>query len=527
MSSQGTLWPWFGDAATSIVTWIALNAAMATVLFVVATILIVVLRPRSALVRTALWFLVLLRLVLPPGLSHPASFGAVLHRLLPAVEIGRGFELASLQVVDPERRDGRGAEPAHEAAASTWASVNSWSTAVVIVWLSGAVFVLLLGRRRLALVRHAIQTSSAAHEPWQLEMIQQWRHQLGIRRQVELRITAAPLVPFTTGVLRPRVVLPRDLVVHGRRTAVESVIAHELAHVARLDSLWSWLQQLLQVVYFFHPLVWISNVCLCHEREQLCDARVLAQGRLEPRAYAQSLLEVLQLRLHGVHAPAFAPHHRRLAMRLHSILDHRPATGLRTTLAAATMIVVGLFLLPMAVPGTATSAPNSSTPALAAASVPALPTEPSGPTLINPLPGSRVTQPWGRSHNPFTGTVSHHNGIDLAAPAGTTIRAAGSATVAVATEHYTDSGAWGHVVVLDHGNGLTTLYAHLGELLVTAGETVEQGQPIARVGSTGRSTGPHLHLEIRRDNQPEDPASFVSGWSGNQPTKTAGRTNGS
>lgn len=514
MNGVDGLWPWLDGLARAIATWLVLDAVLAAVLFGVVVLLVVVLRPSSALVRSALWLLVLLRLVLPPGLTHPASCGAVLGRLLPGAGISSALELPEIAGADSGRLEGRGSERFGEAAADAARTTGTVTVAAVAAWQIGLMLILLLGRRSRAVVQHAVRTSCPAHEPWQLELVRQWCRRLGIRRRVELRITAERLVPFTTGVLRPRVVLPRDLVVHGRRIAVESVIAHELAHVARLDSLWGRLQQLLQAVYFFHPLVWISNARLCHEREQLCDARVLEQGRLDPREYARSLLEVLQLDLHRVNAPAFGPRHRRLAMRLRSILDHRPAAGLRTPLAVAAVTLLGLFLLPMMIPGAAAGPSREAAPAAAASVAPAPPMVPPGPILVNPLPGSRVTQPWGRFRNPFSGKLTHHDGIDLAAPAGTEVRAAGAGTVAVATETYTESGVWGHVVVLDHGDGVATLYAHLGELLVSAGDTIEQGQPIARVGSTGRSTGPHVHLEIRRGDQPEDPATFVAEWSG-------------
>lgn len=94
-----------------------------------------------------------------------------------------------------------------------------------------------------------------------------------------------------------------------------------------------------------------------------------------------------------------------------------------------------------------------------------------------------------------------HRGLDLAAPTGTPIRAARGGVVEVAGER----GGYGNTVVIDHGGGLKTLYAHASELLVEAGQEVRAGAQIARVGSTGRSTGPHLHFEIRRDGAAIDP----------------------
>ncbi len=96
----------------------------------------------------------------------------------------------------------------------------------------------------------------------------------------------------------------------------------------------------------------------------------------------------------------------------------------------------------------------------------------------------------------------HHDGVDIAAPEGTPIRAAKAGRVSFAGE----KGGYGNTVVLTHSDGSETLYAHASALLVEAGSVVRAGQTIAEVGSTGRSTGPHLHFELRKGGQPVDPA---------------------
>ena len=103
---------------------------------------------------------------------------------------------------------------------------------------------------------------------------------------------------------------------------------------------------------------------------------------------------------------------------------------------------------------------------------------------------------------------SVHEGIDLAAPKGTPVLASASGKVA-----YSGNGmkGYGKVVVLKHVNDLSTVYAHNSSLLVRMGDRVGQGQTIAKVGATGRATGPHLHFEIRRRGVPEDPRQFLSG----------------
>ena len=112
-----------------------------------------------------------------------------------------------------------------------------------------------------------------------------------------------------------------------------------------------------------------------------------------------------------------------------------------------------------------------------------------------------ITSGFGQREDPITGGPKYHTGIDLRAAAGTPIRVSAEGVVRSAGPR----GGYGNAVEVDHGGGVTTLYAHASELLVKTGEKVSDGQVIGRVGQTGRATGPHLHFEIRKDNRPVDP----------------------
>lgn len=109
-----------------------------------------------------------------------------------------------------------------------------------------------------------------------------------------------------------------------------------------------------------------------------------------------------------------------------------------------------------------------------------------------------------RTH-PILGYRRFHSGLDFAAAYGTPIRAADSGQVIFAGWY----GGYGRTVIIDHGKGTTTLYAHSSELMVSEGQSVKRGQQIATIGSTGLSTGPHLHFEVRRNGTPVDPGAFL------------------
>ena len=118
-----------------------------------------------------------------------------------------------------------------------------------------------------------------------------------------------------------------------------------------------------------------------------------------------------------------------------------------------------------------------------------------------PLATARLTSAFGARRNPVTGLFRNHAGIDLGAPAGTPVAVTGNGTVSFAGF----AGSYGLLVVVNHGNGMQTRYAHLSRIGVTRGQAVRQGDTVGLVGSTGRSTGPHLHYEVRNGGQTVNP----------------------
>ncbi len=109
-------------------------------------------------------------------------------------------------------------------------------------------------------------------------------------------------------------------------------------------------------------------------------------------------------------------------------------------------------------------------------------------------------------NNPVTHVFILHAGIDIAVASGTTVAAAADGRVIVAGW---DDGGCGYMVVLDHGGRLATQYCHLSQIFVGVGQEVQRGQAIAASGSTGHSTGPHLHFGVRVDGRPVDPMTYL------------------
>jgi murein DD-endopeptidase MepM/ murein hydrolase activator NlpD len=118
----------------------------------------------------------------------------------------------------------------------------------------------------------------------------------------------------------------------------------------------------------------------------------------------------------------------------------------------------------------------------------------------------RISSGFGVRLDPFTGHLAHHMGLDIPAPTGTAVLASGGGRVSSAGPH----GAYGNAIVIDHGNGMQTLYGHCSKLFVRVGDVVMPHQRIAAVGSTGRSTGPHLHFEVIRNGVRIEPGRFLA-----------------
>ncbi|HHV30630.1 M23 family metallopeptidase [Acetivibrio mesophilus] len=117
----------------------------------------------------------------------------------------------------------------------------------------------------------------------------------------------------------------------------------------------------------------------------------------------------------------------------------------------------------------------------------------------------RISSNFGSRSDPFNFSEKKHEGIDIAADSGTIIKASASGKVTLSDWY----GNYGKCIIIDHGYGLSTLYGHCLTLLVEEGQTVNKGDKIATVGSTGRSTGPHLHFEVRLNGVPTDPLQYL------------------
>jgi beta-lactamase regulating signal transducer with metallopeptidase domain len=497
------------ELATVVLRAGGLEVLFSGVLFIIVLALTGALRNASPSLRHALWGLVLLRLVLPIDLALPFSLGALAERvrLVPAIE-SAWLDGWPASAVTGQATLG----DAGMALARGTPDAASWQLAVLGAWVLGVMIVgSRLGRRRRS-YRGVVGRARPVSDPAVLELLNTWKSELRIRRRVRLVTSDEQRVPFTCGTIRPSIFLPRAVL--GSRDAglVESVLAHELAHVRRWDDLLLKVKLSVASLYFFNPIAWLTLRRMQEEGERICDEVVLSSGRLSARVYGRSIVAVLRLGMgqEARLAPALFSRRGTLRGRLEAIMS-RPShrgTGGPTLYPIPVAMALGLLLLPMA----GTSSDVGGGGAEVAAQGVSREQEGWALALANPMPGARISAAWGPMLHPFSREEAHHRGVDLVGKPGSEIHAAAGGRVEEATTDYAGGTGHGTVVILDHGGGIKTFYSHLDRLDVEKGQRVLRGDVLGTQGTTGKVTGAHLHFEVWENGEFRDPALFVGEW---------------
>jgi murein DD-endopeptidase MepM/ murein hydrolase activator NlpD/beta-lactamase regulating signal transducer with metallopeptidase domain len=612
---------WLDQAGNAVLPFLLRQTLLSSILFVIVLILVRIFQKSAPLFHLGLYALVLVRLVLPPDFSLPFSGRGILDAsgLSGLFSIGASAVSASqTETVDSDYSLGE--ETGETGPFSGDTRSFPWAAAVFTIWMAGVLVLSVVMCRRLIAFRRITRQSVAPAGDSIAEAVERWKRMYGIRRPVRIVTSDLCLSPFTLGVRRPVIHIPGAALERNDPELIESIIGHELAHVKTLDAFWIRIQNVLQVVYFFHPVVWVAVSRMHLLRECLCDDMVIARRRLSPESYGLGLLAVLKWNVFGAESlgllPEFGSSRRKIMERINRIKSPK-RTG-KTAGAGIVLgtVLLGLFLLPMAGGGRqASQADTTLTPfdfekagkwieftmqvvqsdpkneagfwmngtlpggsavksvgdgnvvkvgktesgglcvvvrcdgydirygnlektdvregdavgkgdsvgridrtghvkleiatlkEVTEAKKPVKATE--GADFANPLPGKPVTAGFGPMRDPFTGTEMDHSGVDIKASKGSAVHAvADGKAVKAVTEYKADQGR-GRFVMLVHADETSSLYSHLDSVLVSEGQKVRQGDVIGTVGSTGRSTGPHLHLEIRKGEVAIDPATVI------------------
>ena len=330
----------------------------ASVLIVFLLILDFVLRKRvRAVFRYGLWMLLFVKLVLPASFTLPTGIGYWLGDYFPSgvsIEkfVPQTKEALPMVIDIPQGHIFLGTPNINETVpAGVELESISWQGLVFSGWLVGMLVLLALLVRRICFVRGLIAQSRPANER-SLEMLEECRCQMGIRQSVELRLSGNKLSPAVCGLLKPVILMPSALLGKLSREKLKAVLIHELAHVKRGDAWVNLLQTMLQIVYFYNPLVWIANAMIRRVREQAVDEMVLVTLRPETKNYSNMLIDIAEmafwrpnfsLRIIGV-----VESKKALERRINHMLTRPvPKSSKLGCLGFIAIVVIGAMLLPM------------------------------------------------------------------------------------------------------------------------------------------------------------------------------------
>jgi murein DD-endopeptidase MepM/ murein hydrolase activator NlpD len=283
---------------------------------------------------------------------------------------------------------------------------------------------------------------------------------------------------------------------------ITPVIRHEMVHARQLHSVDLLFMEFACAFLWFNPFVFLFRRCIRDNHEYLADD-LANENRSDLIHYMQTLSETLTRSVYPVYASYFTS--STLKKRI-IMLTNKKSRSYKKFLYLLIIPLVGLAVMSFQQPVENVIDKTTNTKLNEAASNP-IPGDPAIPSRF-PLDKNHkesVTLNFGwEGKNPVSGEMMKHKGIDLRAPIGTPVYATADGVIGKATEH----DGYGKVIVINHGDTFVTLYAHLDEILVDADEKVKIGDKIGTVGNTGKSTGPHLHYEVRKGGDNVDPADY-------------------
>jgi murein DD-endopeptidase MepM/ murein hydrolase activator NlpD len=332
----------------------------------------------------------------------------------------------------------------------------------------------------------------------------------------------SPLLKLGAARKAPLIIMPQVYMDGLSASQIDDIIRHEAAHLSRRDDECGFLLRLILCFTWISPFAHGLMGRWSQSTELQCDQAVTA-GRMSQmrRDYAETLLQALHImagRVRQYPAAAFSTHRlRNEKMRINHIMKgstgsfKRPRHKIMLALSTVGLTLIGTASVAMNSPapsGSSPSSPNAQSAERAAPAPKATAKPKATPVRLSNIVAGRLTARFGQTFDPFkNGKTRMHHGVDIAADTGTPIYAPAAGTIQVATDLYDGKPAYGKVVVLRTDDGLLTLFSHLESYAVTAGQIVAKGEQIAAVGNTGRSTGPHVHIEAYRNGERLDPLS--------------------
>lgn len=396
-------------------------------------------------------------------------------------------------------------------------------------------------------IRKMIAASKYDVDIHTIEIFNQCKLKMGIKKEIPIVSIESIEQPCIYGFFKPVVLLSNKCRDKLSQSQKEYICIHELSHYIRKDNLTNWLLIALKIVYWFNPIIRYAINRIKEESELACDALALSYiTHNEHQGYAMTILDLLDIvskSRYVLTTVSIINGRKRIERRINMIYDFKKSTKLKRFISYLIAIVIAsvgvttIFAfdnvekkIEDAIGGNIINENNS-----------AVDNDIKKMNFIWPVPDYKtITSAYGLRFHPVYGTeevdkevkttyeeceignikvlepkidqdafhnkIKFHNGIDIQAPIDEEIVASESGTIAYCG--FDDK--YGNMIIIKHGEENYSIYAHCNELLVKEGAVVNKGEEIAKVGSSGLSTGPHVHFSIVIDNKIEDPMNYLN-----------------
>lgn len=317
----------------SVIEFLMINSFYSLLLAVIVILLKLVYPKLPKSIEYGFWCVVLLRLILPNDLSFDYALINIIKSLFIT---SNSPELFTSQILSNIFN--------HDSANLKLNNTLFYGWLLIVCFISA---------RYLSLRINLIKMLNRSHpvvEYWPVRCANRWRLSFWIKHRVIIIAADKFLSPFTFSFVNPVIFIPRKILETKNEPLIESIIAHEMAHIKRQDSLWLALQNVIQILYFFNPLVWLVVRQLSSLRESLCDDMVLSVDKVKPEDYGNSLLQVLRFNIsgdnHSLLPAKFLGHKNQIKNRIsaignYTLSQHHPY------LRICLVLTFALFLLPI------------------------------------------------------------------------------------------------------------------------------------------------------------------------------------
>lgn len=292
-------------------------------------------------------------------------------------------------------------------------------------------------------------------------------------------------------------------------TDLNTILTHEKVHANELHSIDILITELFFILFWFNPAIWIYKIIVKQNLEFLADSKTCATQKDKKQYQYLMLKQVI-----GKHTiPIVNPFFNSIIKKRIVMLNQNQSKRTSYLKLFLVLPALGLFLVAFNTKEVVKFTEKAKTTS----------TTLEQPNFISPITSNaikKITSGFGMAKDPFSNEMKFHNGIDLTAPRGTKVNASADGVVVVSS--YNNSN--GNYIIIDHNDNYSTKYLHLKDKNVISGTAVKSGELIGHVGSTGKSTGPHLHFEIIKEGKSVNPASLVP-FKGTAPVAVEKKTN--